>query len=256
LKVLILAGGFGTRISEETETIPKPMIQIGDKPILWHIMKYYTHFGFNDFIILGGYKCYTIKEYFANYFLHQSDVTFSLSDNSMEILNNNVEPWKVTVLDTGLNTMTGGRIKRAEKYLNNKPFMLTYGDGLSDININNLLKFHKVHGKSLTITAVQPEGRFGALEVADNNRVEHFMEKPQGYGAWINGGFFVCEPKIFDFISDDSSVWEKAPMELLSKEGELFAFKHTGFWKPMDMLRDKLQLEQLWHKGEAPWKVW
>jgi len=219
-------------------------------------MKYYTHFGFNDFIILGGYKCYTIKEYFANYFLHQSDVTFSLSDNSMEILNNNVEPWKVTVLDTGLNTMTGGRIKRAEKYLNNKPFMLTYGDGLSDININNLLKFHKVHGKSLTITAVQPEGRFGALEVADNNRVEHFMEKPQGDGAWINGGFFVCEPKIFDFISDDSSVWEKAPMELLSKEGELFAFKHTGFWKPMDMLRDKLQLEQLWHKGEAPWKVW
>jgi len=256
MKVLILAGGFGTRISEETETIPKPMIQIGDKPILWHIMKYYTHFGFNDFIILGGYKCYTIKEYFANYFLHQSDVTFSLSDNSMEILNNNVEPWKVTVLDTGLNTMTGGRIKRAEKYLNNKPFMLTYGDGLSDININNLLKFHKVHGKSLTITAVQPEGRFGALEVADNNRVEHFMEKPQGDGAWINGGFFVCEPKIFDFISDDSSVWEKAPMELLSKEGELFAFKHTGFWKPMDMLRDKLQLEQLWHKGEAPWKVW
>lgn len=256
MKVVILAGGFGTRISEESNLIPKPMIRIGDKPILWHIMKYYSHFGFNEFVILGGYKCYAIKEYFANYFLHQSDVTFTLLDNGMEILNNNVEPWKVTVLDTGLNTMTGGRIKRAEKYLSEGAFMLTYGDGLCNIDINNLLEFHKKHGKALTITAVQPEGRFGAIELVDNNKVDHFMEKPQGDGAWINGGFFVCEPDVFNYIFDDTTIWEREPLELLAKSGELFAFKHSGFWKPMDMLRDKLQLESLWNKGEAQWKVW
>ena len=256
MKVVILAGGLGTRISEETEKIPKPMINIGEKPILWHIMKYYSHYGLNDFIILGGYKCYVIKEYFANYFLHQSDVTFSLSDNIMEILNNNVEPWKVTILDTGLETMTGGRIKRAEKFLNNETFMLTYGDGLSNININDLLKFHKAHGKSLTITAVQPEGRFGAIELNDNNQVTCFIEKPSGDGAWINGGFFVCEPDILSYIQGDNTIWEREPLELLAKNGELFAYKHFGFWKPMDMLRDKIQLENLWSNGKAPWKVW
>jgi glucose-1-phosphate cytidylyltransferase len=257
MKVVILAGGFGTRISEETSNIPKPMIQIGDKPILWHIMKYYSEFGYNDFIILGGYKCYVIKEYFANYFMHQSDVRFNIAENSMEILNNDAEPWKVTVLDTGLNTMTGGRIKRAEKYLKNETFMLTYGDGVGDININNLLNFHQSHGKALTMTAVQPEGRFGAMELSDNNSVTNFLEKPKGDGSWINGGFFVCEPEIFNFIKEgDSTIWERSPMEKLSETNNLFAFKHKGFWKPMDMLRDKNQLEDLWTKGNAPWKIW
>lgn len=255
MKIVILAGGFGTRISEETESIPKPMIKIGEQPILWHIMKYYSHFGFNDFLILGGYKCYVIKEYFSNYFMHQSDVTFNLLENSMEVLYNNVEPWKVTVLDTGIDTMTGGRIKRAAKYLDDGTFMLTYGDGLSNVDINNLIKCHQEHGKALTITAVQPEGRFGALEI-NNNKVERFLEKPLGDGAWINGGFFICDPKIFNYISDDTCVWEREPMESLAKDGELVAFKHIGFWKPMDMLRDKLLLDNLWNKGEAPWKVW
>jgi glucose-1-phosphate cytidylyltransferase len=233
------------------------MIQIGDKPILWHIMKYYSEFGYNDFIILGGYKCYVIKEYFANYFMHQSDVRFNIAENSMEILNNDAEPWKVTVLDTGLNTMTGGRIKRAEKYLKNETFMLTYGDGVGDININNLLNFHQSHGKALTMTAVQPEGRFGAMELSDNNSVTNFLEKPKGDGSWINGGFFVCEPEIFNFIKEgDSTIWERSPMEKLSETNNLFAFKHKGFWKPMDMLRDKNQLEDLWTKGNAPWKIW
>lgn len=257
MKVVILAGGFGTRISEETSNIPKPMIQIGEKPILWHIMKYYSEYGFNEFIILGGYKCYVIKEYFANYFMHQSDVRFNIADNSMEILNNEAEPWKVTVLDTGLNTMTGGRIKRAEKYLKNETFMLTYGDGVGDINIDNLLDFHKSHGKALSMTAVQPEGRFGAMELSEDNSVTHFLEKPKGDGSWINGGFFVCEPEIFDYIEEgDATIWERSPMEKLSNTGNLYAFKHKGFWKPMDMLRDKIQLEDLWNKGNAPWKIW
>ena len=258
MKVAILAGGFGTRLSEETTNIPKPMVLIGERPVLWHIMKIYSHYGFNDFVILGGYKCYVIKEYFANYFLHQSDVTFNLTDNSMEILNNETEPWKVTILDTGLNTLTGGRIKRAEKYLKDAPFMLTYGDGVCDIDINKLLDFHKSHGKALTMTAVQPEGRFGAMELNDSNdRVEMFMEKPKVNAAWINGGFFVCEPKIFDYIDKgDNTTWERTPLENLSKEGELYAYKHSGFWKPMDMLRDKIQLEELWNQNKASWKKW
>jgi glucose-1-phosphate cytidylyltransferase len=257
MKVLILAGGFGTRLSEETSNIPKPMVNIGDKPILWHIMKIYSSFGFTEFVILGGYKCYIIKEYFANYFMHQSDVTFDLKTNSMEILSNETEPWKVTILDTGLNTLTGGRIKRAEKYLNDEPFLLTYGDGVANINIDELLSFHRKHGKALTMTAVQPEGRFGAMELNQSDAVHNFMEKPKGDGSWINGGFFVCEPKIFDYITEgDQTIWERKPLEDLAKDGELFAYKHYGFWKPMDMLRDKMQLEELWLKGIAPWKLW
>ncbi|KUO61714.1 glucose-1-phosphate cytidylyltransferase [bacterium BRH_c32] len=257
MKVVILAGGFGTRISEESANIPKPMIKIGDKPLLLHIMKLYSHYGFNEFMILGGYKSYVIKEFFANYFLHQSDVTFNLIDNSIEILNKYVEPWKVTVLDTGLNTMTGGRIKRAEQYLKDASFMLTYGDGLSNIDIGKLLSFHRSHGKTLTVTAVQPEGRFGALEIFENDKVDHFMEKPSGDGAWINGGYFVCEPGIFDYINEgDDTIWERKPLESIAKDGGLFAYKHFGFWKPMDMLRDKIQLEEAWNKGDAKWKVW
>lgn len=257
MKVAILAGGFGTRLSEETAHLPKPMVNIGDKPILWHIMKHYSEYGFNDFVILGGYRCYVLKEYFANYFLHQSDVCFNLADNSIQILDNSAEPWKVTILDTGLNTMTGGRIKRAEKYLKDSAFMLTYGDGVSDIDLNKLIEFHKQHGKTCTMTAVQPEGRFGAMDLGNDDIVNHFMEKPRGDGAWINGGFFVCEPKIFDFINEgDDTVWEKSPLEKLSEENELFAYKHYGFWKPMDMLRDKMQLEELWNKNIAPWKIW
>ena len=258
MKVVILAGGFGTRLSEETANIPKPMVKIGDKPILWHIMKMYSHYGFNDFVVLGGYKCYVLKEYFANYFLHQSDVTFNLEENSMEILNNETEPWKVTILDTGINTMTGGRIKRAEKYLKDAPFMLTYGDGVSDIDISKLIESHKKSGKAITMTAVQPEGRFGAMELNESsNMVEKFIEKPQGDGAWINGGFFVCEPSVFRYINDgDETIWERKPLEKMALEGELFAYKHYGFWKPMDMLRDKMQLENLWNNNKALWKNW
>lgn len=258
MKVVILAGGFGTRLSEETTNIPKPMIQIGDKPILWHIMKIYSQYGFNEFVILGGYKCYVIKEYFANYFLHQSDVTFDLENNNMEILSNKTEPWKVTILDTGLNTMTGGRIKRAEKYLRDAPFMLTYGDGVGDIDIRKLLEFHNKHGKYLTMTAVQQEGRFGAINFdEETDRINLFMEKPKGDGAWINGGFFVCEPKIFDYINEgDNSIWERKPIEDMSKDGEVYSYRHYGYWKPMDMLRDKMQLEELWNNNKAPWKNW
>jgi glucose-1-phosphate cytidylyltransferase len=258
MKVAILAGGLGTRLSEETHSVPKPMIQIGGKPILWHIMKTYSYYGFNDFVILSGYKSYVIKEYFANYFLHQSDVVFNLANNSMEILNSQSEPWKVTILDTGLNTMTGGRLKRAEKFLGDAPFFLTYGDGVGDVNIHKLHEFHKQHGKKVTMTAVQPEGRFGAINLeAGNDRVANFMEKPRGDGAWINGGFFVCEPGIFDYLTEgDQTIWERTPLEEIARNNELFAFKHTGFWKPMDTLRDKVQLEDAWIKNEAPWKVW
>lgn len=258
MKVVILAGGFGTRLSEETGSIPKPMIQIGGRPILWHIMKIYSHFGFNDFVILAGYKQYIIKEYFANYFLHQSDVTFNIAENSMEIINSQSEPWKVTILDTGLNTCTGGRIKRAEKYLRDAPFFLTYGDGVANIDMNELLAFHKSHGKALTMTAVQPEGRFGAMNLADStDKVEYFMEKPKGDGSWINGGFFVCEPSVFDYIEEgDATIWERSPLERLAREGQLFAYKHLDFWKPMDTLRDKMQLEEMLEKSEAPWKLW
>lgn len=254
MKVLILAGGYGTRLSEETVLKPKPMIEIGGKPILWHIMKIYSHFGFNDFIILGGYKAYVVKEYFANYYLHQSDVTFDMRNNSMQIHKNTAEPWKVTILDTGLDTLTGGRVKRAKDYLNGEPFMLTYGDGVSDINIPELIAFHQKHGKKMTLTSIQPEGRFGALDIAENQQIIKFNEKPKGDGSWINGGFFVCEPEVLDYIHGDDTIFEREPLENLAKEGELYTYRHHGFWKCMDTLRDKVQLEELWEKGQAKWQ--
>lgn len=256
MKVAILAGGFGTRLSEETDIRPKPMVEIGGKPILWHIMKTYSHYGFNEFVILLGYKGYFIKEYFANYFLHQSDVTIDLKNNNLEIHDNASEPWKVTLLDTGLHTMTGGRVLRAKKYLQDAPFLLTYGDGVGNININELIKFHEAKDRILTLTSVQPEGRFGTLNL-DGDLVSKFIEKPKGDGGWINGGFFVCQPSIFNYISEgDSTTFERTPMEMLASESQMAAFKHSGFWKPMDTLRDKMQLEALWESGKAPWKVW
>jgi len=257
MKVVLLAGGYGTRLSEETDLRPKPMVEIGGKPILWHIMKIYSHYGFNEFVILLGYKGYYIKEYFANYFLHQSDVTIDLSNNKMEVLNNTSEPWKVTLLDTGLDTMTGGRIKRAQNFIGNEPFMLTYGDGVSDIDISQLVAFHKSHGKTITMTSAQPEGRFGALNIEDGDKVTHFMEKPKGDGHWINAGFLVCEPKVFDYLTEgDSTVFEQAPLRNLANDGEIHTFKHDGFWKPMDTLKDKNDLNSLWNENRAPWKVW
>ena len=256
MKVLILAGGFGTRLSEETEIKPKPMVEIGGKPILWHIMKIYSHYGFNEFVILLGYKGYYIKEYFANYFLHQSDVTIDLQSNSMEVHQNHSEPWKVTLIDTGIDTMTGGRIRRAKEYIGNSTFMLTYGDGVGDIEIDKLLEFHKSHGKLLTVTATQPDGRFGAMEIGENNRVNRFLEKPKGDGSWISGGFFVCEPQILDYIDGDNTIFEREPMERLAQEGEIYTYKHYGFWKPMDTLRDKRELNQMWNEGKAKWKIW
>ncbi|PHS55791.1 MAG: glucose-1-phosphate cytidylyltransferase [Sulfurimonas sp.] len=257
MKVLLLAGGFGTRLSEETDIRPKPMVEIGGRPILWHIMKTYSEYGFNEFVVLLGYKGYYIKEYFANYFLHQSDVTIDMSDGSMEVHNNSSEPWKVTLLDTGLNSMTGGRIKKAQKFIGDEAFMLTYGDGVSDININTLLEFHKSHGKLMTMTSTQPEGRFGALNIEKNNKVAHFLEKPKGDGGWINAGYFVCEPKVFDYIIDDPSiVFEQTPLQNLANDGEIFTYKHEGFWKPMDSLKDKNDLNELWNQNKAPWKVW
>ena len=256
MKVLILAGGFGTRLSEETDIRPKPMVQIGGKPILWHIMKIYSKYGFNDFVLLLGYKGYYIKEYFANYFLHQSDVTIDMQTGKMEVLNNSSEPWKITLLDTGLDTMTGGRIKKAQNFVGNEPFLLTYGDGVSDIDINELVKFHKAHGKAITMSSTQPEGRFGALNL-DGEKVESFLEKPKGDGGWINIGYFVCEPKVFDYIdTGDEVVFEQAPLKNLALDGEMFTFKHNGFWKPMDSLKDKNDLNNLWDSQKAPWKVW
>jgi glucose-1-phosphate cytidylyltransferase len=256
MKVVILAGGFGTRLSEETDIKPKPMIEIGERPILWHIIKVYSYYGFNDFIICLGYKGYIIKEYFSNYFLHQSDVTIDVEKNSMEIHQSKTEPWKVTLVDTGLNTMTGGRIKRVQKYINDGTFMLTYGDGVGNINIRELLEFHKKHNKFVTITAVQPSGRFGALNLDKQDKVLAFQEKPKGDNAWINGGFFVLDPQIFNYIEGDETWWEREPMERLAKEGQMSAFLHRGFWHPMDTLRDKNHLEQLWQSGQAPWKIW
>jgi glucose-1-phosphate cytidylyltransferase len=258
MKVLLLAGGFGTRLSEETDIRPKPMVEIGGKPILWHIMKLYSTYGFNEFIVLLGYKGYYIKEYFANYFLHQSDVTIDMQNGKMEVLNNSSEPWKVTLLDTGLNNMTGSRIKQAQKFVENESFMLTYGDGVSDINIQELIDFHKSHGKLLTMSSAQPEGRFGALNIEEDNKVTHFLEKPKGDGGWINAGFFVCEPKVFDYIddNDDSIIFEQKPLQNLAQAGEIFTFKHNGFWKPMDSLKDKNDLNKLWNENKAPWKVW
>lgn len=256
MKVLILAGGYGTRISEESDIKPKPMIEIGGKPILWHIMKHYSSFGFNEFVILLGYKSYVIKEYFANYYLHNSDVTIDTAKKSIEVHNNYSENWKITLLETGLDTMTGGRVKRAKDYIGNETFMLTYGDGVSDVNISELLKYHKSHGKKATMTAIQPEGKFGALSIESDNRISNFLEKPKGDGAWINGGFFVCEPQVLDYLTDDQTIFERAPLEKLAKEGELFSYKHHGFWQCMDTLRDKNYLNDIWTKGQAKWKSW
>jgi glucose-1-phosphate cytidylyltransferase len=256
MKAVILAGGLGTRISEETDLKPKPMITIGGMPILWHIMKMYSHHGINEFIVCCGYKGYVIKEYFANYFLHMSDVTFDMSENRMTVHNQKAEPWKVTLVDTGNDTMTGGRLKRVASYLQTDDiFCLTYGDGLSNINITDLIAFHKAQGVKATLTSVLPPGRFGALDL-EGVRVKSFREKPQGDGAKINGGFFVLSNKIFDYISGDKTIWERGPIERLAKEGELAAYSHEGFWKPMDTLRDKILLEELWESGKAPWKVW
>jgi len=257
VKVVILAGGLGTRLSEETVLKPKPMVEIGDMPILWHIMKIYSAHGFNDFVVCLGYKGYVIKEYFANYFLHKSDVTVNLKENKLTVHDSYAEPWNITLVDTGLETMTGGRIKRIAQHLNNEPFLLTYGDGVSDVNITEEVAFHKAHGRLCTVTAVQPSGRFGALDLGPDDTINSFTEKPRGDGAWINGGFFVCEPGVLDYITEgDSTIWERSPMEGIARDGQMNAFKHHGFWKPMDTLRDKTELDGEWKNGTAKWKTW
>lgn len=256
MKVVILAGGLGTRLSEETVLKPKPMVEIGGMPILWHIMKIYSFYGYNDFIICLGYKGYVIKEYFANYFMHKSDVTIDLRNNSIKVHESEAEPWTITLVDTGINSMTGGRIKRIQKHVGNEPFMLTYGDGVSDVNITDLVATHQKNGKYCTVTSVQPSGRFGALNLGAENQVDSFLEKPKGDGAWINGGFFVCQPEVFDYIEGDNTVFEKAPMERLAAEGQMGAHLHEGFWKPMDTLRDKIELEESWESNSAAWKNW
>jgi glucose-1-phosphate cytidylyltransferase len=257
MKVVILAGGLGTRISEETSIRPKPMIEIGGRPILWHIMKTYSHHGINDFVICCGYKGYVIKEYFANYFLHMSDVTFDMQNNQMEVHNQYAEPWRVTLVDTGEDTMTGGRLKRVAPYLQDEDaFCFTYGDGVSDVNITQLIEFHHAHGLYATLTAVYPPGRFGALDIQSDQRVISFKEKPKGDGGLINGGFFVLSPKVIDLIENDQIIWERSPLETLAETNQLKAFPHEGFWQPMDTLRDKNLLEELWGSGKAPWKVW
>ena len=256
MKAVILAGGFGTRISEESYLKPKPMIAIGEKPIIWHIMKMYSHHGINDFVICLGYKGYVIKEYFSNYFLHTSDVTFCLRENKMEIHKKYAEPWKITLVDTGEGTMTGGRLKRVAQHIGESTFCLTYGDGVSDIDITKLIAFHKEMGRQATVTAVQPPGRFGALDIIDGGEIRRFQEKPTGDGSWINGGFFVLEPSVLPFIDGDDTVWEHYPLQQLAKTGQLSAYKHEGFWQAMDTLRDKNLLENLWTTGQAPWKRW
>ena len=256
MKTVILAGGLGTRISEETNSRPKPMIKIGDKPILWHIMKIYSHYGLNDFIICLGYKGYLIKEYFINYYRHMSDITVDLKDNKLEFHNNYSESWKVTLVDTGENSMTGGRIARIKTYLDNASFCLTYGDGVADINITKLIEFHKNHGKLATLTAVQTAGRFGILQI-DGDIVKKFHEKPKGEGSWVNAGFFVLSPKVLDYISQgDATIWEQEPLKNLAIADQLQAYQHTGFWLPMDTLRDKIKLEKLWNGNQVPWRVW
>lgn len=256
MKVVILAGGLGTRISEETVVRPKPMVEIGGKPILWHIMKIYSFYGYNDFIICLGYKGYMIKEYFSNYFLHMSDVTFDMRNNSMQVHQQYAEPWHVTLVDTGVEPMTGGRLKRVAKYVGNETFMMTYGDGVSDINIQKLVAHHAGHGKTATMTATQPTGRYGALNIGAGDMVASFQEKPAGDGSWVNAGFMVLEPRVFDRIKDDATIFEKEPLESMALDNELSAYKHDGFWQAMDTMRDKTHLEELWGSGKAPWKLW
>jgi len=257
MKALILAGGFGTRLSEETYIKPKPMVEIGGKPILWHIMKTYSHYGINEFVILLGYKGYYIKEYFTNYFLHQSDVTIDISSGNMEMHNNSSEPWRVTLLDTGLNAMTGARIKKAKKHIGDEAFLLTYGDGVADIDIKKTLEFHSQHGKLITMTSAQPDGRFGALNIDKNNQVLEFIEKPKGDGSWINAGYFICQPEVLDYIGDgDNVTFEQEPLKKLAKDGEIYTYKHNGFWVPMDTLRDKTKLNVMCDNKTAPWMVW
>ncbi len=257
MKVVILAGGVGTRISEESHLKPKPMIEIGERPILWHIMKIYSSYGFNDFIVCLGYKGYCIKEYFAHYFLHESDVTFDFKSQSERLIHHHsAEPWTVTLVNTGIETMTGGRVKRIQEYVGDEPFMLTYGDGVANVNIDDLVRYHKAHGKLATVTSIQPAGRFGALDLDDDNLIEGFKEKPKGDGAWVNGGFFVLQPEIFNYLDNDATVLEKEPLERLARDRQLVAYKHSDFWQPMDTLRDKVYLEELWKSGTAPWKTW
>ena len=257
MKAVILAGGFGSRLSEETHVRPKPMVEIGGKPILWHIMKIYLTHGVDDFIVCCGYKGYMIKEYFANYFLYQADCRFDFKNNRMDVLRNGVEPWRVALVDTGEETMTGGRLRRIRKYIGDETFCVTYGDGVSDVNVRNLVAFHREQGAAATLTAIQPPGRFGALTLGKGQtHVCGFREKPGGDGAWVNGGFFVLEPAALDYVTDDSTVWEREPLERLACASQLAAYRHTGFWQPMDTLRDRLYLEELWKSGRAPWKVW
>ena len=256
MKVVILAGGTGTRLAEETGVRPKPMVEIGEKPILWHIMQIFSHYGFDEFVVALGYKGYMIKEYFSNYFLHNADVTFDLANNEVSIHEAASEPWSVTLVDTGADTMTGGRVARLAPYLGDEPFMLTYGDGVADVDLGALLEFHRAHGLEATVTAVQPQGRFGALELGKNSRVDRFSEKPVGDGAWINGGFFVFEPAVFERLTGDDCILERAPLENLAADGQLSAYQHTGYWQPMDTLRDKRTLEELWASGKAPWRTW
>ena len=256
MKIVILAGGFGTRLSEETSIKPKTMVEIGEKPIIWHIMKIYSYYGFNDFIICLGYKGYVIKEYFANYYLHQSDVTFDLADNSMKIHHNGAEPWKITLVETGLNTMTGGRLLRVKEYLDEETFMMTYGDGLADVNIYELLNYHKEDKYIATVTAVQPVGRFGALNIENSNIVSSFQEKPAGDGSWINAGYFVLNMEVFKYIESDSTIFERQPLQEIAAAGQLNAYRHKGFWMPMDKLSDKIELEKMWSNNKAPWKIW
>ncbi|MDA7891104.1 glucose-1-phosphate cytidylyltransferase [Akkermansiaceae bacterium] len=255
MKAVLLAGGLGTRLSEETHLKPKPMVEIGGRPIIWHIMKLYAAHGINEFIICAGYRGYVIKEYFTNYFLHMSDVTFNMENNTMEVHKKRAEDWKVTIVDTGEETMTGGRLKRVKEYIGDETFCFTYGDGVGDVDISKTIELHKSAQRKATLTAVQPPGRYGALGI-ERDIITQFQEKPEGDGAWINGGFFVLEPSVIDYISDDSMPWERAPLEALAEERQLSVFKHNGFWRPMDTLRDKVQLEELWDAGKAPWKVW
>ena len=257
MKVVILAGGFGTRISEESHLKPKPMIEIGGRPILWHIMKLYSSYGFNEFIVCLGYKGYAIKEYFAHYFLHESNVTFDFTDKNRRIIHEHTaEPWKVTLVDTGAETMTGGRVKRIQSYVGDEPFMLTYGDGVGDVNLPELVQFHQRSGKLATMTSTQPSGRFGALKFGENDVVQSFQEKPEGDGGWINAGFFVMQPEVFDYIEGDATILERDPLENLARDGQLVSYRHNGYWQPMDTLRDKMHLEDLLKKEQAPWVLW